>query len=73
MERLAQAFSSARFRAWLGAALALLVGLAAIGLLRLEFDDNHPTFFRGSSDAYEQLERLATAFILDENDFILLL
>ena len=73
MERLAQAFSSARFRAWLGAALALLVGLAAIGLLRLEFDDNHRKFFRGSSDAYEQLERLAAAFPLDENDFILLL
>ena len=73
MERLAQAFSNARFRAWLGVAVALLAGLAALGLLRLEFDDNHRKFFRGSSDAYQQLEKLAAAFPLDENDFILLL
>jgi len=73
MERLAQGFSSGSFRAWLGGGLALLLGIAAAGLLRLEFDDNHRKFFRGSSDAYEQLEQLAAAFPLDENDFILLL
>jgi predicted RND superfamily exporter protein len=57
----------------LAAAIALLTCLAASGLLRLEFDDNHRNFFRGSGDAYEQLEKLAATFPLDENDFIILL
>ena len=72
MEWLARGFGSSRFRGLLAAIICLLVGLAAIGLLRLEFDDNHRKFFQGSSDAYEQLEKLAAAFPLDENDFILL-
>ena len=73
MERLARGFGSGRFRAVLALLIGLAVSVAASGLLRLEFDDNHRKFFRGSSDAYEQLERLAGIFPLDENDFIVLL
>ena len=64
MERLARGFGRGRFRAVLALLIGLAVGVAASGLLRLEFDDNHRKFFRGSSDAYEQLERLAGIFPL---------
>ena len=73
MERLARGFGSSRFRAGLAGLVVLSVLLAGSGLLRLEFDDNHRKFFRGASDAYEQLEKLAAAFPLDENDFVLLI
>jgi len=73
MERLARAFGSGKFRRRLAAALVVLICVAGSGFLRLEFDDNHRKFFRGQSDAYEQLEKLAAAFPLDENDFIILL
>ena len=73
MDWLARGFGSGRFRGALVAILGVLICLAGSGLLRLEFDDNHRKFFRGSSDAYEQLEKLAATFPLDENDFVILL
>ena len=73
MEGLARWFGSLRFRFGLAILIGGLVVLAGSGLLRLEFDDNHRKFFRGSGDAYEQLEVLAGMFPMDENDFIVLL
>ena len=45
MERLARGFGSGRFRAVLALLIGLAVSVAASGLLRLEFDDNHRKFF----------------------------
>ena len=73
MKWLARAFAGGKFRAGLALLIGGLVLCAGLGWLRLEFDDNHRKFFKGNSDAYEQLEELAEAFPLDENDFIVLL